>query len=252
METSKKETEVEKVRRLLKSSKWAPIIDHDDINSGKSNGVGSRLGGARRFSYFSIMQYSTKPNNIDDTEIIIDDKLIEEFRNSKPASNNGKILGFYIIKENDFNQNRPIRNDIRQVLNKLKCVNCGSGTSIVVDHKNDLYNDDRVLQETSQSIHDFQPLCTSCNLRKRANNTNEKDSSELFKYKDIPKNESYGIFPWERQFFDINHLYGKYTKEYSYWYDPKAFEERKSSFLEYKQINIFMRNELFSKVPLIS
>ena len=54
---------------------------------------------------------------------------------------------------------RPIRDDIRKALKDQPCVVCGSRSSIVLDHKNDLYNDPRVLDTATQTIDDFQPLC---------------------------------------------------------------------------------------------
>ena len=61
-----------------------------------------------------------------------------------------------------------IRTDIRNAICKLPCVNCGRTDDIQCDHKNDLYNDPRVLNTHTQTKEDFQPLCNNCNLRKRA------------------------------------------------------------------------------------
>ena len=55
-------------------------------------------------------------------------------------SNNGKEMG------------RPIRKDIREgLLSKYpRCIVCGCSNSLVIDHKNDLYNDPRVLNSETQ------------------------------------------------------------------------------------------------------
>lgn len=44
---------------------------------------------------------------------------------------------------------------------------CGSKSHLVTDHKNDLYNDIRVLNSKTQTVDDFQCLCNHCNLQKR-------------------------------------------------------------------------------------
>ena len=40
------------------------------------------------------------------------------------------------------------------------CIVCGSASDIVIDHKNDLYNDPRVLNSDTQVPDDFQTLCS--------------------------------------------------------------------------------------------
>jgi 5-methylcytosine-specific restriction endonuclease McrA len=51
---------------------------------------------------------------------------------------------------------------------------CGSHSNTVIDHKNDLYNDETVLNVDTQTIDDFQVLCTHCNLLKRQISIDEK------------------------------------------------------------------------------
>ena len=60
-----------------------------------------------------------------------------------------------------------IRSDIRNTICKLPCVHCGIKEEIQCDHKNDLKNDPRVLITKTQTLDDFQPLCRSCNDKKR-------------------------------------------------------------------------------------
>ena len=77
-------------------------------------------------------------------------------------------IGFIIHGENtDDAQNRPIRPDIKKHYKGYPCITCGTSHSIC-DHKNDLYNDKRVLESSTQRLDDFQPICNNCNLRKRA------------------------------------------------------------------------------------
>src|SRR5210317_1518652 len=65
-----------------------------------------------------------------------------------------------------FKNDRPIRNDIHKYHKNKGCVVCGSTSDLVTDHKNDLYNDSRVLNTKTQTIDDFQCLCNHCNLQK--------------------------------------------------------------------------------------
>lgn len=60
-----------------------------------------------------------------------------------------------------------IRSDIRNAICQLQCVHCGIKEDIQCDHKNDLKNDPRVLLKETQTLDDFQPLCRSCNDKKR-------------------------------------------------------------------------------------
>lgn len=60
-----------------------------------------------------------------------------------------------------------IRSDIRNAICQLPCVHCGIKEDIQCDHKNDLKNDPRVLLKETQTLDDFQPLCRSCNDKKR-------------------------------------------------------------------------------------
>jgi len=71
---------------------------------------------------------------------------------------------------------RPVRADIRQIITQQPCCNCGSHTNIEVDHKNDLYNDPRVLNLETQRVEDFQTLCRKCNLSKRESNRKTRSS----------------------------------------------------------------------------
>ncbi len=78
---------------------------------------------------------------------------------------NGSLLGFKLI---GFNNNlyfsRSIPQEIRKaILAKYhyKCIWCGSGDRLEIDHKNGRYNN------VSNNVNDFQLLCKSCNDKKR-------------------------------------------------------------------------------------
>lgn len=73
-------------------------------------------------------------------------------------------------------QTRKVRADIEKIIKQQSCCNCGSRTNIEVDHKNDLYNDPRVLNLETQRVEDFQSLCRKCNLAKRQSNVKMRSS----------------------------------------------------------------------------
>lgn len=133
------------------------------------------------------------------------------------------------LRMNGFNENillrhsRPIRKDIKKTISELPCVVCGSKSSITCDHKNDLYNDKRVLNTTTQTLDDFQSLCNACNLRKRQVLIRTKSTGKRVGATMIPCLKAYGIdFIEGDEIYDpkdINAMRG------TYWYDPVAFHK---------------------------
>ena len=151
------------------------------------------------------------------------DKYIWEFgrANDKPS---GKILK---IRLNGINPNkadslnRPIRDDIHAHHKKMCCVACGSSSDLVTDHKNDLYNDPRVLNSKTQTIDDFQCLCNHCNLQKRQVSKKTVELGKRYSAANIPMLSIFGVdFTQGNETYDkddINAMVG------TYWYDPVAF-----------------------------
>ena len=135
-------------------------------------------------------------------------------------SNNGKEMG------------RPIRKDIREeLLSKYpRCIVCGCSSSLIIDHKNDLYNDPRVLLDiNTQTKDDFQSLCNGCNLRKRAVGLKrDKEKKRQPPTPDILSINGGIEFTKGDETYnpqDVNALVG------TYWYDPIQFGK------ECRQIN---------------
>jgi len=79
------------------------------------------------------------------------------------------FIKFYGKKEEP-SPTYPIREDIKEYYRKLPCAHCTREPTndfpTQCDHKNDLYNDPRVLCMDTQIRDDFQPLCGRCNSRK--------------------------------------------------------------------------------------
>ena len=117
---------------------------------------------------------------------------------------------------------RIYKNFIRMNLNG-KCVVCGCTSNLVTDHKNDLYNDPRVLNTQTQTKEDFQCLCTHCNLQKRQIAIKTRKTEKRYGAINIPSVAIYGIdfINGDENYnvTDINAMVG------TYWYDPVAFME---------------------------
>ena len=120
-----------------------------------------------------------------------------------------------------FGHARPIRGDIDKHHKAMGCVVCGSHSDLVTDHKNDLYNDLRVLDSNTQTVNDFQCLCNHCNLQKRQISKKTKELGKRIGATTIPSLAIFGIdFTQGDDSFvdtDINAMVG------TYWYDPVEF-----------------------------
>lgn len=126
--------------------------------------------------------------------------------------------------EKDFiegNIKRSVRKDIRDFHYKKGCIVCGCHTGLVIDHKNDLYNDPRVLNTNTQLLDDFQCLCIHCNLQKRQVCKKTKETGIRYAATNIESLKIFGIdfIDGDENFDknDINALKG------TYWYDPVEF-----------------------------
>lgn len=147
-------------------------------------------------------------------------RLYKNLRREENLNLKGTI-GFLIRGLNeDSSKGRPIRSDIKKHYKRLPCVKCGTRNT-VCDHKNDLYNDPRVLNITTQTLEDFQPLCNNCNLRKRAVSLKrDKEKKRQPPTLDILAMNGDIIFTSGTENYklnDPNALIG------TYWYDPIQF-----------------------------
>ena len=139
------------------------------------------------------------------------------------------------LRTNGFNRDvlcgasRPIRKDIEKHHKNIGCVVCGSKSDLVTDHKNDLYNDPRVLNRRSQMIDDFQCLCNHCNLQKRQVSKTTLKTGKRIGATSIASLAIFGIdfIEGDENFDknDINAMNG------TYWYDPVEFMKRIRSIL---------------------
>jgi hypothetical protein len=151
------------------------------------NGVGDRFA-KKKFNYTVI--YSNKPNKQPKLKLYSendDDKIPIEILDQFLQTNKGVgIIGIFVHSIKTNNQQRPISKTIHKQITSLSCVVCGTHNTIC-DHKNDLYNDSRVLSLKTQLISDFQPLCNHCNLQKRQICKTEEQNGKLFSAKNIQR-----------------------------------------------------------------
>lgn len=217
------------------SSSFQKIISVECLNKSGikwgNNGVGNRLFPSHNYSViYSNGKTRTYSDNIDDV-LENNSEIVRSFISSyKKTTKKSGIIGIFIhsVKEKN-GSTRPIRDDIRQKCKEQVCVICGTSTEVLPDHKNDLYNDDRVLSVKTQNKDDFQTLCSHCNLRKRQVAIQEKKSQKIYSAKNIPQFQYYNFpFPWEFHHYDA--LNPK-CKEHSYWYDPVEFHRKLSIYM---------------------
>ena len=155
-----------------------------------------------------------------------DDRYNWEFKRLNDKKN-GKILAIRINGLNErtiSNKNHPISDRIHKEIRGNKesaCVVCGSKSDLVTDHKNDLYNDPRVLSEKTQTFEDFQCLCNHCNLQKRQVSKKTRETKKRYGATNIPQLKVFGIdfISGDENYDpeDPNAMVG------TYWYDPSAF-----------------------------
>lgn len=148
----------------------------------------------------------------------------------------------------------PIRNNIRKyLLEKFSnCLHCGNHKDLCIDHKNDMYNDQKVLNTTTQQEKDFQVLCNKCNkdLKHQANEK-EKKTGKLYSVKNLHlsnfKNDNFD-YPWEKGLTEYNEQY-KSCKMYTYWYDIEDFCRKRDIFIT---ITIPLNKIIKKKIKLIN
>lgn len=145
----------------------------------------------------------------------------------------GKGRKVIALKLNGINDNKlhgcshPIGNHIRKYFKENMfehgCIICGTHSELCIDHKNDLYNDEKVLNINTQQVSDFQCLCNHCNTVKREVCQKMRKTGKRYGATNITQMKIYNIdFIVGDETFDEtnpNAMVG------TYWYDPVAFME---------------------------
>lgn len=237
------------------SNEFTKIIFKETLTKHKclswgNNGVGNRWA-KKAFIYtviYSNLKFKTygniNENNLDFVNKTIIKNIFEI--DLKKLENKKGIIGIIPHSLNKTNENRYIKLSIKKEIIKLPCVVCGSKSSIVCDHKNDFYNNPRVLS-LKQRLSDFQPLCNHCNLQKRQVSKEEIKNKRLYSAKNLPMYKFYNFkFPWELKSFDIN---DKNNKKDLFWYDPVEFNKKIGLYIT---ITLPIINELKKKQSKIN
>jgi hypothetical protein len=222
------------------------IAKHPEINWG-NNGVGDRF--SRKIFNYTVIKKSGEYKTYSDNDEVIEEKEITEFVNKleETIPPLRGIVGIKIHSLKTTNTSRPIRDDIKEHYKKLCCVVCGSKSDLVCDHKNDLYNDPRVLNMKTQQLEDFQTLCTHCNLQKRQVCKKEKETTNgttaIYSGNNIPI-----IAVFEPQ--ETN------NRNEAFWYDPVIYCKKIKAKYD-KQIKELMEEnkklkELMESIPMES
>ena len=204
------------------------------------NGIGDRW--CNKYFNYSAIYSKKKPRlygEYDDN--VIPSNVLDEFLQNNTGSG---IIGIYVHSIRKNNQPRQINKYIYKEIINYSCVVCGTNETIC-DHKNDLYNDIRVLNVETQFISDFQPLCNHCNLQKRQICNIEKQTKKLFSAKNIQRYKIYPFeFPWEKKSFDINNIN---CKTGTFWFDPVEFDK---NIYYYSICTIPIINEIKLKIKM--
>jgi hypothetical protein len=197
----------------------AQLKEHPTLYWG-GNGVGDRWVN-KKFNYSVIYggNRGAKTYSENDHEDIPNEQLVDFIQRNKGVG----IIGIFVHSKRTHVVTRPIHKKIHQQITALPCVVCGTRKTIC-DHKNDLYNDLRVLDTETQQLDDFQPLCEHCNLQKRQVCKTEHETGRIYSAKNIQRYRVYDFeFPWEKKVFDEKDLA---CKNNTYWFDPVEFDKK--------------------------
>ena len=238
------ETDVIALVKTL-SENYTNIIHRDELRKYKKldwgdNGIGDRWCG-KKFNYSVIFANRQKTYSENDDDVIPPDAL-DKFNKNNVTGKAG-IIGIFVHSKRTHIIKRPIRKEIDREIKKMPCVCCGSKSDLICDHKNDIYNDESVLDVNTQCIDDFQSLCNHCNLQKRQIFREETANNRIYSAKNLAPYRMYPFeFPWEKKTFDVKDVN---TKNDTFWYDPVEFN--KKIFL-YMNCTIPILNEIKNKI----
>jgi len=192
-----------------------------NLHAGPKNGAGNRSKLSKLFDHFTIYGDNRTPYSPNGHKLTPEnEEIIGKFKETHMGSRGA--CGFLLLGLNDKkSSSRPICTEIKRHYSKIPCVRCGSTRDLICDHKNDLYNDPRVLTSKTQTKDDFQSLCNACNLIKRgASQKRDKEGKRQPPPPDIVAANGGILYTKGDESYDPNDpnaLVG------TYWYDPIEF-----------------------------
>jgi hypothetical protein len=216
------------------SDNFTKIIPVDILKETKTlywggNGLGDRWAN-KKYNYGSVFSNKEPKIYSENDDDVIPPEILQEFLETNKGGIG--IIGIFAFSKRENIEIRPINENIKKEIKKNPCVICGSKTDMACDHKNDLYNDERVLDSKTQIIDDFQPLCNHCNLQKKQVCIKEKQTQKIYSAKNIARYKQYRFeFPWEKKVFDKTDTK---CKEDTYWFDPVEFDNKIYCYMSYR------------------
>lgn len=239
MNDTKEEMVIQATNHFTKIISTTEIREHYKPLHWGRNGLGDRFAN-KKYNYSVIYKKQPSKKYSENDADIIPPQLLAEFLNTHSGPG---IIGIYVHSKRMNISQHPICTKITNYYKTRTCVMCGTKCEIVCDHKNDLYNDLRVLDIKTQNLEDFQCLCGHCNKLKGKVCAKERANERLFSAKDIDRYKQYPFeFPWEKKAFDKHDIN---CKKDTYWYDPVEFERKIFCYSTYV---IPILNELKHKV----
>jgi hypothetical protein len=218
------------------------LRDFKDLNWG-DNGIGDRWAN-KKYNYTFIHHNGKIKTYSENNDDFICPNILKDFLDKYKHTYNKGIIGIFIHSKRTNIIKRPIREDIKKFFKNKNCVSCGSSTDLICDHKNDMYNDNDVLNIKTQKIEDFQSLCNHCNLQKRQVFKKEKELNKIYSAKNLDKFKVFPFeFPWEKKHFNITDINSKVD---TYWYDPIEFNNKIFLYNSYKLPIIYAIKNYFN------
>lgn len=152
----------------------------------------------------------------------------------------GTIISFKMIGLNTTNNKntRGINSKIKKEMlkNQKTCIRCGDDKNLCIDHKNDLYNNPRVLNINTQKESDFQVLCQKCNKDCKHHKAlrYEEKNNKIYSVKNLnmfPFKSDNFEYPWEKHYYDTKNINIK--EDCSYWGDIEEFNRKRDLYMMY-------------------
>jgi len=169
-----------------------------------------------------------------------DEKKMREIHSSLEFEMKGSYVEYiqFFGKVDRINDDKCIAPWIRKEICSMSCCNCGSKKNIQCDHKDDFKIDTSVLDPDTQKLEHFQPLCGSCNTRKRED---KKKTIKSGKRQPPPSHIDFDIdFVEGDETFDSNNP----NRVGTYWYDCVLFRKVAKEMIIQKAIENLKKLEI--------
>jgi len=151
-----------------------------------------------------------------------DDKKMRDIHSSLKFKKKGSYVEYiqFFGKLDRIGDDKCIAPWIRKKICSMPCCSCSTKKNIQCDHKDDFKIDTSALDLDTQTLEHFQPLCGSCNTRKRED---KKKTIKSGKRQPPPSHIDFDIdFVEGDETFDSNSP----NRVGTYWYDCVLFRKK--------------------------